>query len=123
MDGFNQDSNIIVIAATNTVTHLDKALVRPGRFDRVIQINNPDYESRIAIIKFYAQNKKHSLKKADFETLARNSEGLSAAEIKNFVNEAAVWAMREKATTMTYAHFAKGLESMIQTKLLTYGIA
>ncbi len=123
MDGFNQDSNIIVIAATNTVAHLDKALVRPGRFDRVIQINNPDYESRIAIIKFYAQNKNHSLKKADFETLARNSEGLSAAEIKNFVNEAAVWAMREKATTMTYAHFAKGLESMIQTKLLTYGIA
>lgn len=119
MDGFKQDSNIIVMAATNTVEDLDPALTRPGRFDRIIRIDNPDYENRIALIKFYSKNKPTTLTDEDIALLATNSEGLSKAEMKNIVNEAAVAAMRANADSITLDHYTKALQKTLQTKLVT----
>lgn len=94
MDGFEENSGVIVMAATNRVDVLDPALLRPGRFDRQIRISNPDVKGRTEILKVHARNKKLS-PKINLEDIARRTPGFSGADLENLLNEAALLAARE----------------------------
>lgn len=93
MDGFDSNTNIIVIAATNRADVLDPALLRPGRFDRQVYISLPDVKGREAIIRLHARNKAID-GKVDFRKLARLTAGFSGADIENMLNEAAILVAR-----------------------------
>ena len=93
MDGFSDNSGIVVIAATNRDDVLDPALLRAGRFDRTITVSLPDREGREAIFKVHARNK-HISKDVDFAQLAKRTVGFSGADIENILNEAAILAVR-----------------------------
>ncbi|OGY23890.1 MAG: cell division protein FtsH [Candidatus Woykebacteria bacterium RBG_13_40_15] len=93
MDGFEQNDNVIVIAATNRPDMLDPALVRPGRFDRRVSLDLPDIEGRKAIIKIHSRNKPLS-GDVDVEKLAKRTVGFSGADLENMLNEAAIIAAR-----------------------------
>ena len=94
MDGFADNSGIIVIAATNRDDVLDPALLRAGRFDRTITVSLPDREGREAIFKVHARNK-HIAADVDFTALAKRTVGFSGADIENILNEAAILAIRQ----------------------------
>lgn len=94
MDGFEENSGVIVMAATNRVDVLDPALLRPGRFDRQIRISNPDVQGRTAILKVHARNKKLS-PKINLNDIAKRTPGFSGADLENLLNEAALLAARE----------------------------
>ncbi|MEI6266288.1 MAG: ATP-dependent zinc metalloprotease FtsH [bacterium] len=94
MDGFEQDSNVIVMAATNRPDVLDPALQRPGRFDRKVILDMPDILDREAILLVHAKNKPLS-KNVDLKVIARQTPGFSGADLQNILNEAAILAARE----------------------------
>ena len=94
MDGFGDNSGIIIMAATNRPDVLDPALLRPGRFDRQITMSNPDVRARVEILKVHARNKKLS-PKINLEDIARRCPGFSGADLENLLNEAALLAARE----------------------------
>lgn len=93
MDGFKSSSKVIVIAATNRLNVLDKALIRPGRFDRIITVDKPAKEGRKEILQHYAQGRPFA-QKVDFDLLAAHTYGLSGAELQNTINQAATLAAR-----------------------------
>ena len=94
MDGFSDNSGIIVIAATNRPDVLDPALLRPGRFDRTITVSLPDKNGREAILKVHARNKRMGAD-VNFENIASRTPGFSGAELENVLNEAAILAVRQ----------------------------
>ena len=94
MDGFEENSGVIVMAATNRADILDPALLRPGRFDRQIRISLPDVRGREAILKVHARNKKLS-PRINLENIAQRTPGFSGADLENLLNEAALLAARE----------------------------
>lgn len=94
MDGFTENQNIIVMAATNRRDILDPALLRPGRFDRQIVVNYPDIKGREAILKVHTRNKKLS-PDINLATIAKGTAGFTGADLENLVNEAALLAARE----------------------------
>ena len=94
MDGFGDNSGIIIMAATNRPDVLDPALLRPGRFDRQITMSNPDVKARVEILKVHSRNKKLS-PKINLEDIARRTPGFSGADLENLLNEAALLAARE----------------------------
>ena len=96
MDGFNVNNGVITIAATNRADILDNALTRPGRFDRKITVELPDFQGRIDILKVHARNKPLT-SDVDFENIARRTPGYSGASLQNLLNEAAIFsAMKNK---------------------------
>ncbi len=94
MDGFAKNEGVIVIAATNRPDVLDRALLRPGRFDRQIVINLPDVQGREGILNVHARNK-HFDPDVNFEVIARTTAGFSGADLENILNEAALLAARQ----------------------------
>ncbi len=100
MDGFNGNTGIIIMAATNRPDVLDPALLRPGRFDRQITINNPDMRGREAILKVHARNK-HLDSSVHLDEIAQRTPGFSGADIENLLNEAALLAARENRKTIS----------------------
>ena len=112
MDGFNKDDNIIIIGATNRLDLLDEALLRPGRFDRHIRINSPNYNSRYEILKVHTKNKPLH-KDVDLKLLARKTHGFNGAHLANIANEAAIFAVRDNSDEITTYHFDKALERVI----------
>ena len=100
MDGFNDNSGIIVIAATNRDDVLDPALLRAGRFDRKITVSLPDVKGREAIFKVHSRNKKVS-SEVNFENLSKRTVGFSGADIENIMNEAAILAVRANREEIT----------------------
>ncbi|AGM24600.1 ATP-dependent zinc metalloprotease FtsH [Spiroplasma chrysopicola] len=94
MDGFGTNTGVIVMAATNRVDVLDPALLRPGRFDRQIQISLPDINEREAILKLHARNKAISVE-IDFRRIAQRTPGFSGAQLENVLNEAAILCVRK----------------------------
>src|SRR5210317_165206 len=94
MDGFDNDSQIVVIAATNRVDILDDALLRPGRFDRKIQVSLPDVHGREKILKVHSKNKKLD-DEVDLDALAKQTTGFSGADLANLMNECAIRGARE----------------------------
>lgn len=96
LDGFSQRESIVVIAATNRIEDLDPALIRPGRFDKHIAVNLPDYEDRLEILKIYAKDKKLS-EDVNLEELAKLTIGFSGAGLEALMNEAAIIAVNKEA--------------------------
>jgi cell division protease FtsH len=112
MDGFDTNTNVIVVAATNRPDVLDPALLRPGRFDRQVILDRPDLRGRIAILKVHTKGK--PLDKAiDQENLARQSAGMSGADLANLVNEAAILAARRNHKVIGMPEFNEALERII----------
>jgi cell division protease FtsH len=93
MDGFDKETNVIVMAATNRPDVLDVALLRPGRFDRRVFLDKPDLKARREILEVHSRNKKIS-RGVDLEIVARQSVGLAGADIENVMNEAAIFASK-----------------------------
>lgn len=100
MDGFQVDSGVVVIAATNRIDILDPAIKRPGRFDRQIIINNPNLSERQSILKVHAKGKKLS-KNISLTQIAQRTIGFSGADLANLLNEAAILATRRKKELIT----------------------
>ena len=100
MDGFEANTGVIVLAATNRPEVLDRALLRPGRFDRQIVVDAPDLDGREAILKVHARGKKLSAD-VDLRRLAAATAGMSGADLANVLNEAALLAARRKAKAIT----------------------
>ncbi len=93
MDGFDNETNVIVVAATNRVDVLDPAFLRPGRFDRQITVDNPDYNGRTAILKVHSRGKPLA-EGVSLERIARQTAGFSGADLANLMNEAAIMSAR-----------------------------
>lgn len=101
MDGFNNSTNIMVIGATNRIDTLDSALLRPGRFDRIVYVPLPDVNGRKKILQIYIKKIKSSLKEEDILRIARLTPGFSGADLENVVNEATILATRNKKDFVT----------------------
>ncbi|CRK16212.1 hypothetical protein BN1708_017461, partial [Verticillium longisporum] len=112
LDGFEQNSGVIIIAATNFPEALDKALTRPGRFDRHVTVSLPDVRGRIDILKHHAKKIK-AAPEINFEAIAASTSGLSGAELENIVNQAAVRASRLKETAVTMRDFEWAKDKVI----------
>ena len=112
MDGFETNSGIIVMAATNRADILDPALLRPGRFDRQIYINIPDVRGREEIFKVHARNKPIG-SDVDFKVLARITSGFSGADIENLLNEAAILAARAGRKVINMLDINEGINKVI----------
>ena len=112
MDGFEDNSGIIVIAATNREDVLDPALLRAGRFDRTITVNLPDKKGREAIFKVHARNKLID-PKVNFESLAKRTVGFSGADIENILNEAAILAVRGNKPMITIQDIDEAIDRRI----------
>lgn len=112
LDGFEENSGIIVIAATNRADVLDPALLRAGRFDRQITVNLPNRDGREAIFKVHAQGKKID-PSIDFKALAKRTVGFSGADIANILNEAAILAVRGKRDFVTMADIDEAIDRRI----------
>ena len=112
MDGFKNNDGVIVIAATNRVDILDSALLRPGRFDRTIRIPLPDMKSRKAILNSYLKNKKVD-DSVDVDVLSKMTNGYSGAQLKNLVNEAAIFAARKQTAIINSDFLEEAFEKLI----------
>ncbi|ORX40819.1 peptidase family M41-domain-containing protein [Kockovaella imperatae] len=104
LDGFEQSEGVIIIAATNFPESLDKALTRPGRFDRHVVVGLPDVRGRIEILKHHMGEVQYDVE-VDPSIIARGCPGMSGADLQNLVNQAAVKASREGSTTVQLKHF------------------
>jgi cell division protease FtsH len=113
MDGFGTNSGVILIAATNRADVLDRALMRPGRFDRQIFVDMPDLNGRVAIFKVHLKPLKLDTSSVDVEFLARQTPGFSGADIANICNEAALIAARKKKTSVTKQDFLDAVDRVI----------
>ena len=112
MDGFESNSGIIVLAATNRADVLDPALTRPGRFDRQVYVHLPDVKGREEIIKVHAKNKPMS-DDVDFQRIARLTSGLAGADIENMLNEAALLTARDGRYKITMVDIQEGLNKAL----------
>lgn len=111
MDGFEQGQNVIVLAATNRADVLDPALLRPGRFDRRVNINLPDRKEREAILKVHAE-KRPMTKAVDLDALAAKTAGSSGADLANIVNEAAIIAARHNRKEINQTDITSAFEKV-----------
>lgn len=112
MDGFESNTNIIVMAATNRADILDPALVRPGRFDRQIFVNRPDVRGREAILKVHSR-KKPIAPDVNFRQVARITAGFTGADLENLLNEAAILAVRDGRKLITMADINEGINKVV----------
>jgi cell division protease FtsH len=111
MDGFSSTGDLVVIAASNLLEKLDPALLRPGRFDRQIFVSPPDVTGREAILKVHSKNK--PLGEVDLQLIARQTSGLTGADLANLCNEAAIFAARGHSTQVEQTHFDSALERVV----------
>jgi len=109
MDGFDTNTNVIVIAATNRPDILDPALLRPGRFDRRVVLDSPDMKGRVAVLSVHITGKPLS-DNVDLEAIARQTPGFSGADLANLVNEAAILAARRKKKEIGYDELMESVD-------------
>ena len=112
MDGFDGTKGVVILAATNRPESLDKALLRPGRFDRRIPVELPDLQGRIAILKVHAKDVKME-PNIDFDTIGRATSGASGAELANIINEAALRAVRMGRSAVSQTDLEESVEVVI----------
>ena len=112
MDGFGENSGIIVMAATNRPDVLDPALLRPGRFDRQITVGKPDVKGRTEILQVHARNKKIATDVA-FKDIARRTPGFTGADLENLMNEAALLAARENVEAIRLDHVDEAVDRVM----------
>ncbi|MGZ4201408.1 MAG: ATP-dependent zinc metalloprotease FtsH [Thermoleophilaceae bacterium] len=111
MDGFGGSDQLVVIAASNMLDKLDPALLRPGRFDRQIFVPPPDLNGRVEILKVHSRNK--PLQNVDLGLVARQTSGLTGADLANICNEAAIWAGRKRRDVVLMEDFEAALERVV----------
>ena len=112
MDGFEPLANVKIIAATNRPDILDEALLRPGRFDRIIDIPVPSFTGRVDIFKIHSRGM--ALKESiEWEALASRCEGVTGADIKAICTEAGMWAIREERDSVTNVDFERAIEKVV----------
>ncbi len=112
MDGFDTDTNIVIIAATNRPDILDPALLRPGRFDRRVTMDAPDVKGRRAILDVHVRGKPLSAD-VDLDVIAKQTPGFAGADIENLVNEAAILAARRNRRSVSTAELQEAIERVI----------
>jgi len=112
MDGFDTDTNVIVVAATNRPDILDPALLRPGRFDRRITLDRPDMRGREAILKVHARGKPFDTS-VDLGTIARGTPGFVGADLENLINEGAILAARRNKKAIGQAELEEAIERVV----------
>jgi len=112
MDGFETGTNVIIIAATNRPDILDPALLRPGRFDRKVMMDNPDIKGRIDILKVHAKGKPLA-SDVDLDAMARITPGFSGADLENLINEAAILAARRNKKSIGMSEMQESMERII----------
>lgn len=114
MDGLRPDEkvNILVIAASNRVDLLDPALLRPGRFDRVVRVDLPDKQGRLQILELHTRNKPLA-PDVDLEAIARETFGFSGAHLESVANEAAILALRDKSEVIQQRHFREAVDKVM----------
>jgi cell division protease FtsH len=112
MDGFEPNTGVIILAATNRPEVLDRALLRPGRFDRQVVVDAPDLDGREAILKVHSRNK-HLAPDVDLRRIAAATAGLSGADLANLLNEAALLAARRHATEITQRDLEDSIEKIV----------
>ena len=112
MDGFDTKSGIVIIAATNRLDVLDNAILRPGRFDRHIQVNLPDIKERELILEIHAKNKNIS-SKVNLNDIARRTPGFSGAQLENVLNEATLLAVRNNKMAVGMKEIDEAIDRVI----------
>ena len=112
MDGFDVNTNVILIAATNRPDILDPALLRPGRFDRRVVLDNPDVRGREQILNVHSKGKPLA-EDIDMERIAKQTMGFSGADLANLVNESAILAARRNKVTISHDEFAESIDRVI----------
>ncbi|MEB3224294.1 MAG: ATP-dependent zinc metalloprotease FtsH2 [Synechococcus sp.] len=112
MDGFEGNTGIIIIAATNRPDVLDSALMRPGRFDRQVTVDTPDIKGRLSILEVHARNKKLS-EEISLDVIARRTPGFSGADLANLLNEAAILTARRRKEAITMAEIDDAVDRVI----------
>ncbi|MEM8780219.1 MAG: ATP-dependent zinc metalloprotease FtsH2, partial [Cyanobacteria bacterium P01_G01_bin.49] len=112
MDGFEGNTGIIIIAATNRPDVLDAALMRPGRFDRQVIVDAPDYKGRIEILEVHARNKKLA-PDVSIESIARRTPGFSGADLANLLNEAAILTARRRKEAITLLEIDDAVDRVV----------
>jgi len=112
MDGFESNTGVIILAATNRPEILDRALLRPGRFDRQVVVDAPDLDGREAILKVHARNKKLA-PDVDLRRVAAATAGFSGADLANVLNEAALLAARRQANAITHQDLEAAIEKVV----------
>ncbi len=112
MDGFEPTEGVIVMAATNRPDVLDEALLRPGRFDRRVQVSLPNLRERIDILKVHT-NEVPTAEDVDLEDVGKSTPGQSGADLENLVNEAAINAVKENANAVNYRHFQQARDKIM----------
>ncbi len=112
MDGFEGNSGIIIVAATNRPDVLDSALMRPGRFDRQVTVDRPDYAGRLQILKVHARSKTLS-NGVDLDQVARRTPGFTGADLANLLNEAAILAARRELTEVSNDEIGAAIERIM----------
>nr|YP_010337139.1 cell division protein [Pseudoerythrocladia kornmannii]QUE28219.1 ftsH [Pseudoerythrocladia kornmannii]UNJ16724.1 cell division protein [Pseudoerythrocladia kornmannii] len=112
MDGFEGNTGIIVIAATNRADILDSALLRPGRFDRQVSVDIPDFNGRLSILDVHSRNKVMS-PQVSLETIARRTPGFSGADLANLMNEAAILTARKRKDAVTMSEIDKAIDRVV----------
>jgi len=112
MDGFEGNTGVIVLAATNRPDVLDSALLRPGRFDRQVTVDRPDVQGRVKILEVHSRDKVLS-KDVDLEKVARRTPGFTGADLQNLMNEAAIMAARRSLKEISKEEIADALERII----------
>jgi cell division protease FtsH len=112
MDGFEQGTNVIIIAATNRPDILDPALLRPGRFDRKVIMDNPDVKGRLEILRVHTKGKPMSAD-VEMETIARITPGFSGADLENLINESAILAARRNKKSISMSEVQESMERVI----------
>ncbi len=112
MDGFEGNTGIIIIAATNRPDVLDSALLRPGRFDRQVSVDAPDFKGRIGVLEVHARNKKLS-SEISIESIARRTPGFTGADLANLLNEAAILTARRRKEAITMAEINDAVDRVV----------
>ena len=113
MDGFDNSQNVIVISATNRPDILDPALLRPGRFDRQIMVDVPDYVGRLGILKVHTKKVVMNQSKVDLESIAKGTPGMVGADLANMVNEAALLAARKRKKSVDMDDFEEAKDKVM----------
>ncbi len=120
IDGFKERKNIKIIAATNRIDVIDPALLRPGRFDRIVEVPIPNAESRANILAIHSKGMTLH-KDVDFSVLVDKSDGLTGADLKSICGEAGMRALRADAKKVAMSHFTEALESFISSRHMNEG--
>jgi proteasome regulatory subunit len=111
MDGFEDRGDIRIIAATNRFDMLDRAILRPGRFDRLIEVPEPDHEGRVEILKIHTRQMSVD-DDVDYDGLSKLTEGYNGADIASVATEAGMFAIRDDRTTVRMGDFEEAIEKI-----------